>query len=365
MILERRFRLQIVALLLIVSWNLAACSKTASTDLGDGDGASEIDAGDAGWDAGDDSEPHQQDDTFDGQADHNDAGADQDLDAGADQDLDAGADQDLDAGADQDLDAGADEDLDAGADQGPDAGPDGSGDQGPFSLVLPLDNEALTRQIVSSYGGSISGGQFDSSGWTTTSREDIIVVPLPQTLDTRRGSLSISVSNFEWDLTTDFWEAWVLVSLDGHGVPFQSTPTGQAGIQTLYQGYNPDNPSLGHRPVAYFNLADPACDDWHNCTGETKTTSYWLTSDGATYTITQEWDGAVDQVRFEGNGIVNRVIDLSVTSPDGSISANQMYLMLNPCGSSKINTCGPWGGPNGLKGGPLGVTYSHLELEIF
>jgi hypothetical protein len=62
---------------------------------------------------------------------------------------------------------------------------------------------------------------------------------------------------------------------------------------------------------------------------------------------------------------VTRTIDLTATSPTGEIAAPQLYLTINACGGSTTNTCGPWGGPSDLKGGPLGVTYSNLTLELY
>ena len=233
-----------------------------------------------------------------------------------------------------------------------------------FLLELPLVDRAATRTVVTGLGGSVTGGTFSTSGWTTTGRGDIIIVPLPAGIDASRGRLTFSVSGFEWDLTTTYWEAWVLVSLDGSGYTFRPTPTGQAGVQSLYQGFNPDDSTLGYRPVAYFNLFDAGCTDWHDCTGETRTPSFWLSSDGTVYTFTHEWDGPVDRVGFSGTATVSRTIDLSSTSPAGEISAPQLYLMINACGGSSVNTCGPWDGPSTLKGGPIGVTYSALTLEI-
>jgi hypothetical protein len=254
----------------------------------------------------------------------------------------------------------------------PDAGPDAVEDpeeeeaaaEG-FLLELPLVDRAATRTAVTGLGGSVTGGTFSSSGWTTTDRGDIIIVPLPAGIDASHGRLVFSVSGFEWDLTTEYWEAWILVSLDEVGAPFRPTPTGQAGIQSLYQGYNPDDSTLGYRPVAYFNLHDTGCTDWHDCTGETRTPSFWLRDDGTVYTFTHEWDGPVDRVRFAGAATVSRTIDLSSTSPSGVIGGSQLTLMINACGGSTANTCGPWGGPSTLKGGPVGVTFSSLTLELY
>lgn len=235
---------------------------------------------------------------------------------------------------------------------------------GPFVLDLPLDDQAATEAAVVALGGSVTGGSFGPDGWTTTTRDDLILIPLPAGVDASTGTLAITVSNFEWELTTLYWEAWILLSLDEQGPPYAPTDTGDAGVQTLYQGFNPDDATKGYRPVGYFNLADPACADWADCTAEAKTNPFWLSDDGTTYTITQSWTGPTDALTFDGNGVVNKAIDLSATSPGGAISAGQLYLMINACGGSSANTCGPWGGPADLKGGPIGVTYADLHLEL-
>jgi hypothetical protein len=296
--------------------------------------------------------------------------------SGADADAGPDASPDVPAEVTTDPDASVDPDPEPVVDAVPDADdPTGDGDapddpdeeevvEG-FLLELPLVDLAATRTVVMGLGGSVTGGTFSTSGWTTTSRGDIIIVPLPAGIDASHGRIVFSVSDFEWDLTTEFWEAWILVSLDEVGFPFRPTPTGQAGVQSLYQGFNPDDSTLGYRPVAYFNLHDAGCTDWHDCTGETRTPSFWLRDDGTVYTLTHEWDGPVDRVAFSGTATVNRTVDLSGTSPGGEIAAGQLYLMINACGSSSANTCGPWGGPSTLKGGPVGVTYSALTLELY
>ena len=237
--------------------------------------------------------------------------------------------------------------------------------EGGFVIDLPLVDERRTRALVESLGGSVQGGSFGPDGWTTQTRDDIIVIPLPPGTLADVGTLEFSVTNFEWDLTTMFWEAWVLVSLDSEGPPFTPTDAGtQAGLQSLYLGFNPDDPGRGYRPVAYFNLRDRACPGWEECTGERRTPPSWLSASGTVYQLRHVWAGAVDDVTFSGNGVVDETIDLRRTSPMGSIRADQLYLTINACGGSTANTCGPWDGPPEVKGGPIGVTYSALRLDL-
>jgi hypothetical protein len=219
---------------------------------------------------------------------------------------------------------------------------DGDPGDGPFVIDLPLADEAATVAVVASHDGYIQGGSFGPEGWTTTSRDDIIVIPLPPGTGAARGDLEFSAANFEWDLTNSFWEAWVLVSLDSEGPPFSPTDAGvQSGIQALYQGFNPDDPNNGYRPVGYFNLFDPDCPDWPECTGEARTPAFWLSNDGTAYTLSHSWDDNIDNLGFLGGGAVNKTVDLSATSPNGKIVADQMYLMINACGGSTVNTSSP------------------------
>jgi hypothetical protein len=191
------------------------------------------------------------------------------------------------------------------------------------------------------------------------------VIPLPAAIFAAHGRLEFSVKNFEWDVTDVYWESWILVSVDSEGAPFSPTNTGEAGLQSLYHGFNPDDLTKGYRPVGYFNLYDPDCTAWEDCTGEDRTTSFWLSSDDTVFTLSHEWDGPIDDLAFAGNGTVEKTVDLGATSPDGLIQADQLYLMINACGGSNANPCGPWSGPADLKGGPIGVTYSDLTLELF
>jgi hypothetical protein len=233
-----------------------------------------------------------------------------------------------------------------------------------FSLELDFTDEAAVRSAVDLYGGSITGGVFDAGGWTTTTRDDIILLPLPEGLEAAEGTLTVAFMNPEVDMTTEYFEQWIVLSLDTTGYPFRSTPTGLAGLQSLYRGYNPDLPDRSYRIVAYMNLYDPGCDDWHNCTGETGTTPDWAVADGTVYEIRHAWLGAVDRIGFVGRSTLSRTIDISATSPDGVIAGDRFHLMVNACGGSRDNGCGAWGGPAAMKGGPIGVTYLSVVLEL-
>ena len=300
-----------------------------------------------------------------------DSDADADGDGDTDGDTDSDSDTDTDTDTDTDSDTDADSDADADGDTDGDAGtdtatePDTDTGTGAFLLELPLVDEATTADDVEALGGTIAGGTFGSDGWTTTSRDDIIAIPLPPAIGAAHGRLEFSVKNFEWDLSDTYWESWILVSLDAEGAPFAPTATGAAGIQALYQGFNPDDLTKGYRPVGYFNLYDPGCASWEDCTGEARTASFWLTSDDTVFTLSHAWDGPLDQLTFVGAGTVNKTIDLTATAPGGAIAASQLYLLINACGGSDANPCGPWDGPADLKGGPIGVTYSDLTLELY
>jgi MYXO-CTERM domain-containing protein len=133
----------------------------------------------------------------------------------------------------------------------------------------------------------------------------------------------------------------------------------------LYRGFNPDYANRGYHLTVYFNLYDPGCAVWQDCTSESRTPHFWLQQTGVSYTVHNEWQAQTDTATFTGTASVVRNLDLSQTSPSGVVYANQFYLMVNACGGSTHNQCGPWDGPANLKGGPIGVTYSDVILEIF
>lgn len=233
-----------------------------------------------------------------------------------------------------------------------------------FQLQLPLTDQAATNAAIAPYGGTISGGTFGPSGWTTTARSNIIVVPLPAGLDTQQGQMVFSVQSFEWNVTTQYWEQWALVGLDSFGPPLGQGSTGTGSVLTLYRGFNPSDATKGYHLVGYFNLFEPSCAAWQDCTAEAKTPHFWLQQSGQVYTATRAWQGQGETMTFSGTGTVTRTLDLSATS-SGTINASQFYLMINACGGSTHNQCGPWDGPTNLKGGPIGVTYSDVTLEIY
>ena len=234
-----------------------------------------------------------------------------------------------------------------------------------FSLDLPLGDEAALRAVVEGYGGTVQGGTFGAEGWTTTSREDLIVVPLPAGLEAQEGAAWISFKNPEVDLSTDWFEQWVILSLDGRGDPYRSTPAGQAGLQSIYRGYNPDDPSRSYRLVGYFNLFDPICTDWRNCTGEAGTSPGWITGDDTVFSIRHDWAGCADALTFTGRGTTTRPVNLCATSAAGVIDADALFLLVNACGGSDVDACGAWDGPAEMRGGPVGITYVSAGIEIY
>jgi hypothetical protein len=236
--------------------------------------------------------------------------------------------------------------------------------QAAFVIDVPLTSgKAAVEQTVAAYGGSVSGGDFSPSGWQTTSRDDIIVLDLPPRIDTRHGKLLVEFAGVDAGQPPGFFESYILVSLDSTGAPYKSTKAGLPGIQSLYITYDETNDAL-FRAKAYFNLGDPGCTDWTRCTAEVATPKGWIRNASDVYSIEQAWEANADSVTFFGNGAKTvKSMDLSATSPGGTIGADQMYLMLNACGGSRNNWCGYYDGP--VRGGPLGVMYSRCRLEIF
>lgn len=105
-------------------------------------------------------------------------------------------------------------------------------------------------------------------------------------------------------------------------------------------------------------------DTGHDRTGEASTPGGTPLDDGTVFTYTHAWSGPVDDVTWTGNGNHAVTIDLSATSPAGSIQASLLHLLINACGGSQINPCGTWFGPAKWQGGPIGVTYSDLRLTL-
>ncbi len=225
---------------------------------------------------------------------------------------------------------------------------------------VPLTSGAgAADAFVKSHGGKLQGGTFSGQGWTTTSRSDSMEIPLPAGIDARRGKLTVTFANPELSGPKGFFESWVLVSVDTSGVPFAPIQAGQAGVQVLYLAYNEFDETLA-QARAYFNLYDPSCTDWKLCTAEGASKKGWLAGAGE-FTSDQTWDGPKDALSFTPGGGAKQ-IDLSATSPSGAISGKNLVLSINACGGSKSNACGLWDGAT--HGGPLGITYSMVRLEL-
>lgn len=233
---------------------------------------------------------------------------------------------------------------------------------GQLSWSVPLDQgQAAVEAYVNDRGGGVSGGTFAANGWTTTDSGDIVSIPLPAGIDASRGTMSVTIENFELGSASGFFTNYHLMSLDGTGAPFTSTKAGKGGLQTQVVTWRETGDAV-MRAKGFFNLADATCTDWMLCTGEAGAPSGWLVAPPQRYTITHSWDGPVDTVRFEGKTTLQKTIDLSDTAPTGLIAAAQLHWMINACGGSPHNACGQWDGP--AHGGPIGVRYLSATLEL-
>ncbi len=231
-----------------------------------------------------------------------------------------------------------------------------------FQLSLPLTSQAVTESVVAQHGGSLSGGQFGPNGWTTSTRGDYIDIPLPSKLDTSEGKLVASVANFEMSppFNSHFWHFYLVV-LDPFGSQTPKLPPwGHAHVGAGHRGYWDAGPD--HAAVAYWNLFDPMCADWPLCSTETATGGNFI-SGAAKVTWTFEWSGTAVWVTFQSNSTVNKKMDLGATSM-GVLSEDSLILSINTCGGSGSLLCGSWDEPNN-RGGPIGVTYSDVKLEIY
>jgi hypothetical protein len=92
-----------------------------------------------------------------------------------------------------------------------------------YYIELPLTNQQDTQNTVNGAGGSITGGSFGPGGWITTSRNDIIVVPLPAALDTSHCRLIFTVTDVGRNVTvpSDTRRSSLCI-----GDSIQTTPTG-------------------------------------------------------------------------------------------------------------------------------------------
>ena len=61
---------------------------------------------------------------------------------------------------------------------------------------------------------------------------------------------------------------------------------------------------------------------------------------------------------------IHRTMDLTATSPAGTLYEDRLILAINNCGGSSQVICGSWD-EAANRGGPLGVTYSNVVLEIY
>ncbi len=235
-----------------------------------------------------------------------------------------------------------------------------------FHLDVPLTNAAQAQALVAQYGGQISGGKFDANGWTTTSRDDLIQIPLPAGLDTSIGSLEAGIANIETTFPysgSSF--SFELVALDPFGAgQAKLPPAGRAHLAAGYMGECSDCGTHYWNARAYFNLFDPSCTDWHNCTTETASTPQFI-QPATSYTYSFVWAGTKLEAWFsDGSSTKYGKVDLGATSPAGVLSESQLYLTINNCGGgAKQLACGSWDESNN-RGGPLGVTYSKLVLDI-
>ena len=107
-----------------------------------------------------------------------------------------------------------------------------------FEVDLPLTNQADTVTTISGLGGSISGGQFGADGGTATSRDDLIILPLPPGIDASHGRLTFS------EMTSG--------SLSEIFVPTVSLNHLQGNLYNFL---------IGRKPVAAFITDPPAAND--------------------------------------------------------------------------------------------------------
>lgn len=229
-----------------------------------------------------------------------------------------------------------------------------------YTVDVPLTaGKAAVTSFVQQHGGSVSGGAFSAQGWTTTTRDDFMALKLPPGIDARRGRLTVTFSSPELSGPKGYFESYQLVALSVSGAPFKPVKTGTAGLSTLYIAYTETNEVMA-QARGYFNLFDPGCSDWKLCTGEGGSSKGWLNGAGP-FTVVQNWTDAVDDLAFTPGG-GKKTVNLTSTAPAGVIAAPQLWLTLNACGGSNANACGLWDGPT--HGGPLGITYQTVKLEL-
>ena len=231
---------------------------------------------------------------------------------------------------------------------------------GQYAVDVPLtQGKAAVAQFLKQHAGGLSGGKFDKSGWTTTSRNDRLWLALPSGINTSWGRLEIRFSSPELSGPKGYFESYHLVALAPLSGPHKPTKAGEASLSTVYIAYR-ETGELMAQARAYFNLGDSSCQDWKLCTAEVASKKGWLGSPSS-FVVVQDWKLSVNDVAFEPGG-GKKQIDLSATSKSGKIVGSQFYIVVNPCGGSSHNSCGLWGGST--KGGPLGVRYERVRLTL-
>ncbi|MBN1770890.1 MAG: hypothetical protein JXB32_06515 [Deltaproteobacteria bacterium] len=235
-----------------------------------------------------------------------------------------------------------------------------------FRLELSLSDAAEVDAAIAAHGGRRSGGTFGADGWTTTSRGDYIEIDLPPGLDTREGMLAVTVQDFEMSppFTTHYW-GFELVALDPFGAEAtRLPPAGRAHQSAGYRGVWDEGTDFVAQ--SYWNLMDPSCTDWHDCTTEEASGGGGGFVSGADWIRwTHVWAGTGVEVWFEkADRTVARTMDLAATAPGGSFYEDRLILAINVCGGSSQPVCGSWD-EAANRGGPLGVTYSDVVLEIY
>ncbi len=229
-----------------------------------------------------------------------------------------------------------------------------------FSVDVPLtQGKAAVDAFLAARGGAVTGGSFSNQGWKTSARSDFMHFALPAGIDARRGKLTTVFSAPELSGPKGYFESYHLVALRPNTQPFKPIGAGSASLSSLYIAYR-ENDELMAQGRGYYNLFDAGCTDWKLCTGEGGSSKGWLNAAGP-FTILQDWNDNIDQLSFTPGG-GKKTVDLSATSPNGKISAPGWYVTVNACGGSTHNSCGLWDGPT--KGGPLGVVYTKVTLEL-
>jgi hypothetical protein len=236
---------------------------------------------------------------------------------------------------------------------------------GAVHYTLDLSLTSAQEIALAVPGAMIGGGTFDAGGWTPHDRaKDILILPLPENVDTRRGRIRLDVQGLDITPNADC-EEFQIVSLDYRAEPYSHGDPERARFDLLHLGDDDDCNTGGvHREGRFelgANLRGCAADNDVPC-GINLLTPTDLATAGASYAIDIRWDLTQFDLTLWRDGA--EVFAGGATAQMGELQAERMYLILNQCAGGSWARCGLGPTYPAEAGGMSGTTFSGLKLEL-